>query len=596
MTTIKRLFKAFFITNEYLDSDLLPYKIKLNDEYTLHYSSDLNIESVIKGDCAVHLLGYALNSQKNKPYLSLLTKVINEPITSELDSVNYLNGAFVLIKVSSEGVELFSDAAGFRSPYYSKDLKKVSSHDVLFEEFYDYNKYCDRNSNLDYSRYNEVYKLVPSLKLKVGVDIERIFFKKNEEVPYEEILNHMVFVVNNLNKQIELLPNQIILGLTGGIDSKCSLALTKPLTKDIKTFTYMKDIKKIQNKMAKKIYQFDKDIVNELLDNINLKHEFIDFNMDIVNKEYIDNMFNITGTTFNHPLAKIFEDKFNQNEHDVLQIRSVIFSNTKFDYTVDFKNEEKDYNDVIRYIIDKYFKEEYSNARKQEIIEYFDRTQLDYEHMEAIELLDIVHIDSRMGNWHNQLVKETDTVMDFFNYLNDRKTLSLLMHLPIVIRTHHIFQKDLINKYWSILNFFGNNKKENLYDEYRKQLMQSNIEKYGVKENGNLSMKIESKDKISLTPKVNVKNTQDKNYTFKLQNSQIKEISSNYNKTAGRNYIFVDIVSNQNKTTYDIVDLYDGVQLEQNKTYIITIRFMKKIITKSWVNASKLYLKSSKLE
>ena len=307
-------------------------------------------------------------------------------------------------------------------------------------------------------------------------------------------------------------------------------------------------------------------------------------------------MFNITGTTFNHPLAKIFEDKFNQNEHDVLQIRSVIFSNTKFDYTVDFKNEEKDYNDVIRYIIDKYFKEEYSNARKQEIIEYFDRTQLDYEHMEAIELLDVIHIDSRMGNWHNQLVKETDTVMDFFNYLNDRKTLSLLMHLPIVIRTHHIFQKDLINKYWSILNFFGNNKKENLYDEYRKQLMQSNIEKYGVKENGNLSMKIESKDKISLTPKVNVKNTQDKNYTFKLQNSQIKEISSNYNKTAGRNYIFVDIVSNQNKTTYDIVDLYDGVQLEQNKTYIITIRFMKKIITKSWVNASKLYLKSSKLE
>lgn len=583
--------KAFLITSRNNSHSFLDEEIQLNEDYTLYYSSDTVIHSYMLGDQSVHLLGYALDiGSRTRSYLPILKKALHENLNSHAETVNQLNGSFVLIKTTGETIELFSDAAGFRSPYYHENLAAVASHDFILGELYEEIKYTDRNANMDYSRYRRIYKLVPSNKLIIGQQKERIFPDSSmTDMTYNQILSQVKKQIKNLNTQLDHIDNDIIIGLTGGVDSKCSLAFTNQLTKPVRTFTYMKDIKSIQNAMARRIYSYDKTIVSRIIKNIKLDHEFINFKVNDVDDRYSEELFKITGTTFNHPLAEQFEVKYQNKEDDVLQIRSVIFSNAKFDYEEKFKSKDSSLTDMYDYIKKKQFAGEDSEKTDNAITQYMERTHFSTDD-NVLKMMDIFHIDSRMGNWHSQLVKETDRVMDFFNYLNDRHTLNMLLQLPLEVRENHLFHKDLIDTYWPILNFFDENNNGSLYEMKRNQILQTILSSIGEFVVMNILAEREFGREMQLVPEVDLEDTHAKQYIAEVTLKNDCLLRSNYNKKAGRDYIHVVISSGDEERIIDIVDLYEGYRLQKEQTYKIEIKFLKDKTTQSWKKAGTLLI------
>ncbi|MCE4955680.1 hypothetical protein [Macrococcoides caseolyticum] len=585
------MYKAFLISPDTIINENLPVKVNLTDTYNLYLSEDIKYESYLYHEDAVHILGYAFDDTVSiQNSYEVMKGILAEDLSSSSHYINHLNGSFVVIKVKDDNIEVFSDAAGFRSPYYTSDLKIVASHDKLIGDIYTKRKIHERINTLDYSRYEDVYKLVPSVKLTIGQDKVRIF--PNDALKsynYQEILSEMKKNIKYLNQALNTIENKLLVGITGGLDSKCTLALTKQIKRPINTFTYMKDIYSIQEPRAKQIYKHDKMIVNRLVKNINLNHEFIEFKVGDVTPEYSQNMYEITGTTFNHPIAEKFEEKYKKELEDVLQFRSVIFSNAKFDYPLAYLNYQLTIKDVYEHLGHK----QLIGKSYEEVVKladaYFNRTKTPIEETDIIKLLDIIHIDSRMGNWHSQLVKETDRVMDFFNYLNDRQTLNLLLQLPIEIRNNHLFHKDLINTYWPILNFFEDNGSGTLYD-YEKQNCNQNINKsYGISELFNIQQEL-NREAMLLIPAVNLENTADMLYAFNINHPKALKLKSAYKNEKGRNYIKV-IINNEKETKeIDIVDLSKGYLLEANMTYTIEIKYQKATTTASWVKAGTLYL------
>lgn len=591
--TENQIHKAFLITKENVNSEHLTEQYSLNNGYKLYTSKDLKISLYETASAYTYLLGYAYNIEI--PYVTpyeILKRIATEDLTSHSYSINNLNGSFVIIKSTPENIEIFSDAAGFRSPYYTSELNVVSSHDKLIGDIFGHKKIFDKINTLDNSRYEDVYKLVPSNKLTIENDTERIF--PNTEMKtysYQEILSEMKKHVKNLNLTLNKVNNKLLVGITGGIDSKCTLALTKSMRNPVKTFTYMKDIYSIQEKRARNIYKNDKIIVNRLVKNINLDHEYIEFNVNDVDPEYSRNMFEITGTTFNHPIAEIFENKYKNEEEDVLQFRSVIFSNAKFDYSKSYLTKQMSIDDIYEYLHNKMLKEYSYETAVTASDEYFKRTKTNVETNDFIELLDIIHIDSRMGNWHSQLIKETDRVMDFFNYLNDRKTLNLLLQLPIEIRRNHLFHKDLINTYWPILNFFQENGTNTLFELERDRIIENIENESGIVFKENMSLEINNNN-LTLMPLVDLNDTNSLEYQFELKREKESELYSSYSNEKGRNYIEVIIQDEQQQIEkLDIVDLSKGYPIKRDVAYSITINYLKPQVTASWVKAGTLYIK-----
>lgn len=587
-----QIYKAFVISNEEVVNQHVPQKIVLNDQYNLYMSEDITFESYQYNEDAVHLLGYAFDITKpNDSSFEILKGIMEDELTSESHYINMLNGSFVIIKVKNKQIEVFSDGAGFRSPYYTQDHKIVSSHDKLIGDILGNKKIYQCINALDYSRYEGVYKLVPSLKLIIGSNVERIFPNKNlTHHRYNEILSEMKKHIKNLNESLSRVENKLLIGITGGIDSKCTLALSHSLGEKISTFTYMKDIYGIQDKRARQIYKNDKMIVNRLVKNINIKHEFINFEVNNVDQEYSNNMFENTGTTFNHPLAAIFEEKYKKESEDVLQFRSVIFSNAKFDYPKEYLTRALSINDVYEHIHHKQLKDTNYNNVVKATNDYFSRTKTETDTDNIIELLDIIHLDSRMGNWHSQLIKETDRVMDFFNYLNDRKTLNLLLHLPHEIRLNNLLNKDLINTYWPILNFFEANGQGTLYEYERNAIFENIAEHGGIINKTNMDFDLDEEMYV-LIPKVNLKDTQKLKYKVDIKREEDGLLFSTYSNPKGKNYISVKISDGNQEQLIDIVDLSNGYKLLSNKLYEIEIIYHKPTTTSSWIKAGTLYMK-----
>lgn len=584
--------KAFLITKESVINEHLHEKYSLDGGYHLYTSRDLRVSSYETSNGSAYLLGYAFDiSKPNITPFEILKRVLREKLSASSHSINHLNGSFVIIKSTADGVEIFSDAAGFRSPYYTADLSIVSSHDKLIGDIFGNKKIISRTNVLDYSRYENVFKLVPSVKLTIGQEKMRIYpnpILKHHR--YQEVLSEMKKHIKHLNLSLNKVNNKLLVGITGGIDSKCTLALTKPLTKPVHTFTYMKDIYSIQEKRARQIYKNDKVIVNRLTKNINLDHEMIEFNLNDVDQTFSKNMFEITGTTFNHPIAEIFEEKYKNEDEDVLQFRSVIFSNAKYDYPKAYLEKEMSIKDIYEYIHYKMLKDEsYENAVK-EADAYFNRTMTNIQTNDFIELLDIIHIDSRMGNWHSQLIKETDRVMDFFNYLNDRQTLNLLLHLPVEVRRNHLFHKDLIDTYWPILNFFEENGTDTLYSLERNDIMQNIASDAGILNEVNIDFDLDE-DMYALIPKVNLNDTASLNYKAEVERKLPSKLLSLYNNEKGRNYIKVHIKQNGKNDILDIVDLSKGYSLDPEERYEIEIIYQRPTVTASWIKAGTLYIK-----
>src|SRR5699024_8428034 len=157
--------------------------------------------------------------------------------------------------------------------------------------------------------------------------------------------------------------------------------------------------------------------------------------------------------------------------------------------------------------------------------EFMKRTDLTLNNIYDYHILDILFLESRLGNFQSIITQETDNTLEVFNYFNSRKLISLLLQPNLDERQSNQLFSLIINHFWPMLNFFSVNEETNLYikhKRFKEKIVKDKEERlkiFQIESTSNLSI-IENihKTEFIIQPN-NMPIKPNENYSFKIRNN-----------------------------------------------------------------------------
>lgn len=565
-------------------------------EYSLYSSDSYNVTILDKGSIKYLLLGYALDirdsSRNDKDILEMLHKS-----KSIIEDLEYISGRYIYIKAVINEMYVYSDASQLLPMVFNKEAQIFSSHDNLLAEVLKDNGFnttrrpLEVHNELDFTRYEEIKKFNPSMRLRTkDYSYRRIYPRSSlKSTSVDMVYNSLEVYISEMIKWLQKNKQPKFVTVTGGIDSRVSAALTRTID-DVEYLTYFMPSNYIKSELAKTIYSIDRNITTEMQENMKWKHSIVDLTKIPLSKEDINFYESFYNSKHGYRLDKYYREK--KRYFKALHIKSTVFGMGKADFpsTLDAKSSELKYFKRSVHGIPKKF-EKYYNLDK-EIENYFERNLVDSTITKGRHYFDIFHLESRMGNWHSALTLETDPETEEFIFTNSRKIIDLIQLPTIAERRKFSLYKKIINNNWPVLLFFGINETGNLFEQTI-DLMDAEYNGFLISRNRNLEIINKGKELI-IQPK-NSQITFKENFNFIIENlsKSSKEISikSDYTKEDARDLIKVLLRHNSVFKEYDILDLNKGITLEVGASPIsINILYNKQYNSISWKKAGKLII------
>src|SRR5699024_10533582 len=313
-TELQPLYKAFFITELVGDVENFT-NYSLPGNMNLYISNDYTFSHTKSGDEEIYLLGYCLDIRDGS--LSTDEIVSNLIKTTEkenfYDEVDYLNGRFTLIYTNNENTFITTDATSMKPVFYNAQHKLISINEYYVKKLFTDECQLTLTKNtfyrkvfMDFTYNNEVFKFNPSIELEINnFTKKRIFPRKDKGT--NSIENGYKMLVPYFSETIKWLKGQPhkIFSLTGGQDSRLTLAILKSLVNEIEFFTYLKQNKSLKrNKFAKRQYTNDEMIVNQMVDNLNLNHDFFTIPELMETDDYYQTMSETLTSNHSYGLSK----------------------------------------------------------------------------------------------------------------------------------------------------------------------------------------------------------------------------------------------------------------------------------------------------
>lgn len=229
--------------NQLLVSSQLHYWIHEEDTYTMV------------------LLGHAYNpfsgQEKEEEILETVSRRIKEK-KNFFEYFNQLTGCFTLLFVDKENLYILGDATGIQTTYYGiiNGKRYVSSHmrllgDILhldkaqyIEKLTSYKYYPLLGNALpgDLSAFEEVKRVIPNHYVKLThneVEIFRFFYPTTLSLQKTEIVDKVGNILKNSLQIIAKKWKKPAISLTGGCDSKTTLACAKDVYNEFNYFSYI---------------------------------------------------------------------------------------------------------------------------------------------------------------------------------------------------------------------------------------------------------------------------------------------------------------------------------------------------------------------
>src|SRR5699024_248865 len=196
-------------------------------------------------------------------------------------------------------VRIYPDASNSRSNYYSTKKNSVSSHVFLLVDHDDYtrtifsNELSEIKNALIETPFNEIKSTLPNFYLDFYEKNQKRFFtRKNnayklmsEDKKFELIERFWKSQLDYYTKKY----SNLIFSLTGGGDSRFSLALTKDYLNNIKFFTYSRTSEIDSSSPSSLGLSLDHKIVLQMLDVLDIEHKFMFFVEDKIDLSNEDN-------------------------------------------------------------------------------------------------------------------------------------------------------------------------------------------------------------------------------------------------------------------------------------------------------------------
>lgn len=448
--------------------------LKIN-EYNISYDPANEAKLTEAEDHWVFVLGTIIDLENFTDDLTIITEnLLSKYMKSEdsfLDYVDVLAGRHLIFYGNKDNAYILSDVTGMRTVFYSKNREFISSHSNLIQEYINSpsnpvfetksveawkKKYKRAYLPGHYTIYEDIFLLTPNTLLEIAEKNVKRFFprKKLENIPTDKVIQEVGLLID---KQMQMLTrkHQIICGLTGGIDSRVTLALVKNYRNQLKFFTY-------HSNPDIEAWEMDKKISMEIARNLDLNHELIDI-------EKVDRDDDITqfskilressSMTSSPRQAKYYYDHFSAK--NTLMLTSDIYAI--------MKNRPDNVEIKKKDLLIKNMAEVYSRGETEssELLEGF-KNYYEYVQMDNIydfDFHDLYYWEFRMGSWHAQRKLETDVALDSYVLINCRKIISLL--LSVAQNEKKSAHELLIDYHWPILNYWEINSYHTLSD-YRR--------------------------------------------------------------------------------------------------------------------------------
>src|SRR5699024_7286234 len=391
-----------------------------------------------------------------------------------------------------------------------------------------------RKGFMDFTYNKEVFKLNPSIELEINdFRRERIFPRQDKGINTVE--NGYEILTPYFAETIKWLKNQRhkIFSLTGGQDSRLTLAILKSLINEMDFFTYLKQNQSLKrNKFAKRQYSNDEMIVEQMVDNLNLKHEFFtipDLNTD---DDYYQTMAETLTSNHSYGLSKYYEG--HPEYHGALHIKSTIQSVAKSTFPRDLY--KRNNIDSVAEALQMWSFPVGNNAKRKAALkkcieDYMERNELSFDNIYDYHMLDIMFLEVRLGNFKSNITQESDKSMEVFNIINSRKMIEVFLSPELEERQKLALNQEIIDNYWPMLNFFGlNDETEDMFKKVSRlehELDEALDTNFQIKENleivkrNNLTISKSNKGLI-IKPK-NTPLLPEEKYPFEVVNNHEKD-------------------------------------------------------------------------
>src|SRR5699024_7712216 len=199
--------------------------------------------------------------------------------------LEYINGRYTIVIREDDEHFISSDGNALKPIFYSEKVGVISSHEYIIRNMtarqeikLELNTAYKRGF-LDLTPYIGIYKLNCSNDISLTTYSKRRLFPRDlrTEKSLGKATSELFPYFDNMIEWIKRNPKNTVFSLTGGVDSRTSLAVLKPIIDNVKSFTYLRQKKDLKNKAVKTIYTNDEKIVASMAENLNLNHNFFYF-------------------------------------------------------------------------------------------------------------------------------------------------------------------------------------------------------------------------------------------------------------------------------------------------------------------------------
>lgn len=593
--------KPFLISNAPLEkaSDLFEQAHPLTGAY-LYYDHKTEIERSSVGSVEVNLIGYILDIRNGhlstSHILSELARLYQSGTEEFYDYMEMLNGRYVLIISDENDTKTFSDATCMRPIFYYQN-EFLGSHEALVEEVVRREKGIELNKEpyqmkgyLDYTSTEDIYKFNPSMFFSsVDAGFTRYYPRK----PAKSLSTEAVFdwTKDYFLPQTEWLDqnfNKIYQSLTGGYDSKVSLAITKDMRNEIEYFTYMIDIKKAKRGLHRNIYDKDKKLVDRLVYNLNLPHRYYYFKDYPMPEEYEEKIAKNVSSEHSYILSYLTAKEFKK---DAVHVKSTIYENAKLPYKFehDFTTDYEILNQIATGWAPKALKNK-KEVNQKMFNAFIERSKFQEIEPYGYNLPMMLYWETRMANWHSNITQETDNTVETFVFVNNRYMLDQFMHLDTISKRDKEYFEKLIEHFWPILNYFIPNSMLTLAD-YKNAMNTFRLYEKSIVISKPMNVDVSAKQEhYSIQPSDSAK-LQDDEISFVVMNQGNQDVDieiRSFYQHPNKN-IFIKI----NDKSHSINDFYDGKEIEvkAGEKVGLSYRYTKNFDRDSWYKAGKLEIR-----
>lgn len=458
----------------------------IQDKYFYYYDEDVKPYIKEKNDAFLIVHGEFLYAGKDTNYSKneLVNLLFNQYIADYnkfLDTLDFIAGRYVIIVGLGAKVEFYPDAANTRSTYFSSHKNIFSSHVSLINDQYKHSmhKYSKVLSTLNNALYYTAYEGIKSSLPNFKIDFhkktyERFFPRRDNEYTRKSEINRFELFEQIWYQQLDYYfknYSNFVFSITGGGDSRFSLAFLKDYLNKIQFFTYTTSKEDDNTSSSTKGLSLDRKIVEQIISDINLTHKFI---------YYRDNEKPLSDKE-KHLLSKNTIAKHSsfliphiQEQYPQDNLKHIRGNLLEIGQTRNFRTRLKESNfEELKNTYDSRYKKGISLEYEKEYYELFDFFIEDLNYMDNTfdyHILDLFHWELRMGRWHSEILNTHDIIFDTINPFNHRAIIDISLSFPYEKRNSEYMFKELINRNFAVLNFYGDNKEENLYEQQRKKI------------------------------------------------------------------------------------------------------------------------------